>query len=263
VVEASAAREAVFASNKFPYRICVPPQTWHETPEVDTGSRFADLKLTDKSRNAQVVISPRETTDIDAAYSAYLSRQKKVYANVAVRSGDESLTVRGRPAKRVRMFAEFEADKFFFAATFIRAGKYVYQIECRAAADKFSDYEPIFARLVDGFEPIDEAQVESGAQALHTEKDSATKSASEKSRSAGPDRPLGVSEPSGGKQPPETSEPKGVNADAKAAGAKSPAAARKDVGKTHRDQPEKAGKSEKKPASDSKGKPPKSLDDLE
>lgn len=160
-----------FASKKFPYRIRASRRTWRETPELDTGSRFADLKLTDKNRQAQVVVSPRETADLSALEAAYLARQKKTFAKVAIREGAESLEVRGHPALRVKLLAEYNDDRFLLLTTFVRAGKFVYQIECRAPAAAAAEYEPLFVRLIDGFEVVERAPSAETASAVVAESD--------------------------------------------------------------------------------------------
>jgi hypothetical protein len=149
----------VFASKKFPCQLSAPARTWREVPDLQTDSRFDDLKIQDKARQGEVVVAPRETKDLPGMRVRYVETQTKRYENKVreVESNVEKLTIRGRKAIRTMLIVANAGGDFFLYTTFIEGDGLVFQIQGRAPVDKRDYYEPIFARIADSFEVLAKA----------------------------------------------------------------------------------------------------------
>ncbi|MGL5097335.1 MAG: hypothetical protein ACRDD1_17245, partial [Planctomycetia bacterium] len=145
------------ASGKHPYQLRGLAKRWKEVPDLQVLSRFADVKLSDGD-DGFVVVSCRETTDLDAMKRLYVGRQKRIHktGTVTVREPTEELTLADRPAQRLRVFIDDEAvGKIFLMTTFVVDKDMIYQIEGRAPADKAVDYEVAFGEIGKVFEIVD------------------------------------------------------------------------------------------------------------
>jgi hypothetical protein len=149
----------VFASKRFPYRLSAPAKTWREVPELQTDSRFDDLKLQDRARLGEIVIQPRETKDLPGMRVSYLNIQTKRYDEKVreVETSIESLSIRGRKALRTLLIVSNTGGDIMLYTTFVQGDGMVFQIQGRAPVDKRDFYEPLFAQIVDSFEVLDKA----------------------------------------------------------------------------------------------------------
>lgn len=148
---------AEFRSEKFPYLLRAQRDLWRAAPELPIASRFADLKMIDKSRHANVVVSPREVRNLDALREAYVERAAREFgsANVVVRTHERDLKIAGRKAQRVVLAIADPTGDFVLDTSLLEAGNFIYQIEGRAPADRFTQFEPIFRAIVHSFEVVE------------------------------------------------------------------------------------------------------------
>jgi len=148
---------AAFESKKFPYRLSVPSRTWREVPDLQTESRFDDLKLQDKFRLGEVVVQARETKDLPGMRVRYVEAKKRLYENKVreIESAIEKVKIRGREAMRTLLVVSNAGGDFMLFTTFVKGDGLVFQIQCRAPLDKRDVYEPLFAKITDSFEVLD------------------------------------------------------------------------------------------------------------
>ena len=148
---------AGFESRKFPYRLSVPAGAWREVPDLQTDSRFDDLKLQDKARLGEVVVTVRETKDLPGMRVRYVEHQARLYENKVreLEGSIEKLSIRGKPAMRTILIVSNAGGDFMLHTTFIQGDGLVYQMQCRAPVDKRDVYEPIFVKIAGSFEILD------------------------------------------------------------------------------------------------------------
>jgi hypothetical protein len=239
---------AVFESKKFPYRLTVPAGKWREVPDLQTDSRFDDLKLQDKARLGEVVVTVRETKDLPGMRVRYVERQSRLYENKVreLEGSIEKLAIRGKPAMRTILIVSNAGGDFMLHTTFVQGDGLIFQIQCRAPVDKRDVYEPIFVKITDSFEILDrpptkEPSVDEAPKKPGTEK------------TAPPAEGKTESEPMKATPPPEKKE---LVAEKKPTPEKKPAEGEK----KKETEPKKSGEGEKKPDAPKKKK---SLDDLD
>lgn len=145
-----------FRSGKFPYLLRAARDAWKEAPDLPIASRYADLKLIDKTKQANVVVSPRETRNLDAFRDAYIARVQREFdgKNVAVRRAERDMKIRGRPAQKIVLEIAAPTGDFVLDASFLEVEPYIYQIECRAPAAQAASFEPAFQAIIESFETV-------------------------------------------------------------------------------------------------------------
>lgn len=143
-----------FRSTKFPYLLRAPRDAWRESADLPVSSRYADLKLVDRSKDANVVVSPRQTSNLSAFRDAYVARAQQEFDKdkVTIRLVERELKVGKRPAQRVKLAVNDPTGEFVLSTTFLEVDSWIYQIECRAPASKAASYEPAFQAIVESFE---------------------------------------------------------------------------------------------------------------
>lgn len=147
--EPESASGAVFVGRSGPYRLRAPAG-WNEVPELQTASRFADLKLA-KGR-ANVVVSLRADAGPEAWERTYIARQKKMFPSTLVRGQPRELEVAGAPARQLDLVVDEPNEHFFLQTTFLRRGETTYQIECRAPSEEAAEFRPQFAIMLSSLE---------------------------------------------------------------------------------------------------------------
>lgn len=246
---------ATFESKKYPelpYRLSTPAGAWREVPDLQTDSRFDDMKLQDKARLGEVVVTVRETKDLPGMRVKYVERQTKLYENKVreLEGGIEKLTIHGKPAMRTILIVSNAGGDFMLHTTFIQGDGMVFQIQCRAPVDKRDTYEPLFVKISGSFEILPRLADLPAKQAATAEKEK--KAETEK---PAPDKPAM-------EKPPESTAP-----DSKKVGAKAEEPKAKEEKKAADKKPDE-GAAAKKPSSSAEKKPDaskkkKSLDDLD
>jgi hypothetical protein len=210
---------AVFESKKFPYRFTTPAGAWREVPDLQTDSRFDDLKLQDKSRLGEVVVTVRETKDLPGMRVRYVERQSRLYENKLreLEGSIEKLSIRGKPAMRTILIISNAGGDFMLHTTFIQGDGLVFQMQCRAPVDKREVYEPIFVKISGSFEVLDkpptahskELPEENKAEKLKSKAAATTSLTTEKTESrTGQDAmkstaPTAKQKPAEGENPPD------------------------------------------------------------
>ncbi|HVJ80365.1 MAG TPA: hypothetical protein VNC50_04770 [Planctomycetia bacterium] len=146
-----------FFGSKYPYRLEFAAKGWKEAPELDTGSRFDDLKLADKKKLADVAVSARQTQDLAAMRDRFIETQARLYSKVTKRDVDGSpFQINGRRALRATLLATTgTGEDRFIHATFVKEKDRVYVVKCTCVADNRGTYEPTFELLAQSFEPLD------------------------------------------------------------------------------------------------------------
>lgn len=147
----SVAMEA-FSSERYPYRLNVPVGAWRRQP-TESADRFADLRLTDRTKSATVTISPRGSLDVTTAVDAYLERQRRLFPSSLHRPKRHNVTIAGRAGQRVELsIVDPEIGDFFLSTAFVSAPPLVYQIELRGSATDADRLKPQWSDIEAGFE---------------------------------------------------------------------------------------------------------------
>jgi hypothetical protein len=155
----------IFASKKYPYRLQAPTRYWREVPELQTDSRFDDLKMLDRHKLGELTVSARKDADssgkpmeLAAVRASYLTRQKLRYENkVRERASDATeLQINNREALRLGIVVTTPGnEEYLLYTTFIKGDGLIFTVQGRAPAEKRDVYEPIFSKIVDTFEVLD------------------------------------------------------------------------------------------------------------
>jgi len=211
---------AVFESKKFPYRFTTPAGAWREVPDLQTDSRFDDLKLQDKSRLGEVVVTVRETKDLPGMRVRYVERQSRLYENKLreLEGSIEKLSIRGKPAMRTILIISNAGGDFMLHTTFIQGDGLVFQMQCRAPVDKREVYEPIFVKISGSFEVLDkpptapskELPEEKKAEKLKSKAAATTSLTSEKTESKTGQDAMKSTAPTAKQKPAEEEKPPDV-----------------------------------------------------
>ena len=131
------------------YSLTVPKDQWRENEDLPGVSRFADMKLADRSGKATIVVTPRRTDDLAAFQNAYVNREQRLTGGeLAVREVDPGLTVDGRQARRIQVRIDSDFGVATALVTFVAGDSYQYQVECRADAADYPQFEAAFRDIV-------------------------------------------------------------------------------------------------------------------
>jgi len=163
---------AAFESQKFPYRITTPAGIWREVPDLQTDSRYDDMKLQDRARLGEIVVQPRITKDLPGMRVRYVDAKKRLFDDKVreVETAIEKLSIKGRPAMRTMMIVQSTSGDYMLYTTFVQGDGLVFQIQCRALLDKREVYEPIFERITGSFEILDRPTAPISTDSATTEK---------------------------------------------------------------------------------------------
>jgi hypothetical protein len=158
-----------FASKKYPYQLHAPVRQWREAPDLQSDSRFDDLKLIDRAKSGELTVSPRKGTDLGDARVRYVKRQRQLYQDKVRERPEDSieLAINGRQAYRTALVVTAQGEEFLLHTTFIKGDGLIFTVQCRAPAEKRDVYEPIFAKLVSSFEVLDKIPEPAKNEAAH------------------------------------------------------------------------------------------------
>lgn len=157
-----------FYGTRFPYEVKAP-KGWTAAPGMVAGV-FAELKITSKDSQANVIVSPRRTADLAPMVPKYIKKIRRRYKNAKINvtppEAGQTTSAGGNEALQVKLTVDDpQLGNEFSLTTFVVGREYngepmIYQIECWAPAEKAAVYQPAFAEILDNFQILDEVHVD-------------------------------------------------------------------------------------------------------
>lgn len=148
-----------FTGLRAPYQIQAPAGQWKENPGLRAESRYSDLKLVGEDYSSIVVVPRQTTIDLQTMVQTYMRFKRRRFDapnQVMEKRTETDLTIDGKPAHQLHLIINKIDGQVAQMVTFIKDKEWIYIIECEAPVETADELRPVFARVTNSFEVLDE-----------------------------------------------------------------------------------------------------------